>query len=74
MNALEKIQTALGVKKSVSEVVVVVSVGNGFVDAHRLSGGVLRLNGSWQIGTKLVIQSGVVESVVVDSGVVVYED
>lgn len=74
MNAIEKIQDALGVKKSVSEVAVVVSVGNGFVVAHKLSGGVLRLNGSWQIGTKLIVRSGVVESVVVESGVVIYED
>jgi hypothetical protein len=74
MNALQQIQAALGVKKDAVEVVTVVSLSNGFVEAHGQGGKVLRLAGSWQTGTKLAVRNGVVESVVHDSGVVVYED
>jgi hypothetical protein len=74
MNALEKIQAALGVRKDVSEMVKVVRIGDGFVDAHGQGGKVLRLAGQWQIGTNLIVRSGVVVSVVFDSGIVVYQD
>ena len=74
MNAIEKIKHSLGIKEDVAELVVVVSCFNDVAEAHGNSGMVIRLSGSWTVGTKLLVKSGIVQSVVVDSGLVVYED
>lgn len=73
MNAIEQIQAALGVKKDVPEVVTVINTADGVVDVANPKGTVMKLTGNWQIGTQLILKNGVVQSVVTNSGVIVYE-
>jgi|GEM_PF-3088889 len=74
MNAVEQIKHSLGIKDDVAEMVIVVAVGNNIVEAHGSGGKIINLPGNWQVGTKLIVKSGVVQSVVKDSGVVIYGD
>ena len=73
MNAIEQIQSALGVKKDVLEVVTVIKTGDGFVEVSGHKGNSMKLSGNWQVGAQLVVKNGVVQSVVSNSGVIVYE-
>lgn len=73
MNAIEKIRHALDIKDDAVELVTVVSTGDNVVVAHGSKGNTVNLAGSWSVGTRLIIKSGVVQSVVRESGIVIYE-
>lgn len=74
MNPIEQIRQSLGIKDSAAEVVMVVAVFGGMVEAHGREGKVLNLAGNWSIGSRLIIKNGVVQSVVIESGLIVYEN
>ena len=75
MNAIDQIRNSLGIKDDIATLVTVVAVvGNNTVEAHGNLGLVINLSGNWAVGTNLIVKSGVVQSVVVNSGVVIYSD
>lgn len=73
MNAIEKIQAALGVKKDILEVVTVIKIGDGFVEVSGHKGNVMKLTGAWSVGAQLIVKNGVVQSVAANSGLMIYE-
>jgi len=73
MSDINQLKQALGIKEDVAKVMRVVSVTDGKTRLEA-EGVVLVLDGSWMVGTQLVVRSGNVESIVSEAVSTIFID
>ena len=73
MNALEQLKTILGTNTDTPTLATVIKTNVDSAECHTDTGKKITVIGSYSVGTQLIIKNNAVQSVVKQSGMVIYE-